>query len=82
MLTVTVLVSASCPTCGQALQLARQLAAERPDVRVRVEDVDAPHWQAPASFAGTPMFLRGDTVVSYGNPTLAELHRALPREAA
>lgn len=82
MATMTVLVSASCPSCGQALALAGDFAAARPDVSVRIVDVDAPGWTPTPGFAGTPMFTSGDTVVSYGNPTPEQLHRAFPLETA
>jgi hypothetical protein len=78
---LSVLVSASCGSCLQALALARAFSRERPDVAVRVVDVDAPGWVAPPGFAGTPMFYKGVTVVSYGNPTLQQLHAAFPRRA-
>ncbi len=73
---LSVLVSASCGGCAQALALARAFSHERPDVSVRVIDVDTADWSPPPQFAGTPMFYRGDTVVSYGNPTLQQLREA------
>jgi hypothetical protein len=81
MSTLTVLVSASCPGCGQALALAEGFGAARPDVAVTVVDVDEPGWAPLPGFAGTPMFYNGDTVVFYGNPTPEQLHRAFPMEA-
>ncbi len=78
---VTVLVSASCAACAQASALARQLTVERPDVEVAVIDVNTPDWQPPMFYSGTPMFYLGDTVISYGNPTMAQLLAALPEVA-
>lgn len=72
-----VLVSVSCAGCAQALALARRFHEERPDVTVDIVDVDQHHWSPKPGFAGTPMFYLGDTVVSYGNPTLAQLHAAV-----
>lgn len=78
---LSVLVSASCGGCVQALALARAFSRERPDVAVRVVDVDTPGWAPPPEFAGTPMFYKGATVVSYGNPTLQQLRAAFPGKA-
>jgi len=72
-----VLVSVSCAGCAQALALAHRFGQERPDVVVDVIDVDHSSWRPKPGFAGTPMFYLGDTVVSYGNPTLAQLHAAV-----
>jgi hypothetical protein len=76
-----VLVSQSCPGCAQALALAREFARDRPDVSLQVVDVDAADWHPPPHFAGTPMFYRGDSVVSYGNPTQQQLRAAFPEGA-
>lgn len=78
---VTVLVSASCAGCAQASALALQLTAERPDLKVVVIDVNEPNWQPPMFYSGTPMFYLGDTVISYGNPTMAQLLAVLPEVA-
>jgi protein-disulfide isomerase len=75
---VTVLVSASCAGCAQASALARQLQAQRPDVDVVIVDVNTPGWKPPILFSGTPMFYLGGNVLSYGNPTMAQLLAALP----
>jgi hypothetical protein len=77
-----VLVSVSCAGCARALALAQRFALDRPDVLVDVVDVDEPGWRPHPGFAGTPMFYLGDTVVSYGNPELAQLHAAVEAWAA
>ncbi len=77
---VRVLVSASCAGCAQALALARDLARERPGLQVQVVDVGDPAWSPPPGFSGTPMFYLGDSVISYGNPTLAQLLAAADRQ--
>jgi protein-disulfide isomerase len=80
---LTVLVSPSCPCCRRARALAEEFARQRPDVRVRVVEVTAPgpDRPLPPGFAGTPMFYRGDTVLSYGNPTVEQLHQAFGEAA-
>jgi hypothetical protein len=72
-----VVVSVSCAGCAQALALAERFGQERPDVVVGVVNVDQASWAPRPGFAGTPMFYLGNTVVSYGNPTLAQLHAAV-----
>lgn len=72
-----VLVSVSCAGCAQALALVRRFRQERPDVVIDVIDVNQRHWTPKPGFAGTPMFYCGDTVISYGNPSLAQLHAAV-----
>ena len=44
---LTMLVSASCAVCAQALALARHVAEERPDILVTVVGVDEPGWRPP-----------------------------------
>lgn len=78
-MTLTVLISTACGTCLTSLAIARAFSLERPDVPVRVQDVDVPGWQAPAGYVGTPMFLADDRVLSYGNPTREQLAAAFPR---
>ena len=80
--TVTILLARSCRACSAARTLAHRIAAERPDVAVRLQDVDEPGWSPPAGFIGTPTWLIGDDVVALGNPThawllarLEEVHR-------
>lgn len=76
------LVSVSCGGSAQALALARRFATDRPDLVVKIVDVDEPGWTPPAGFAGTPMFYKGDTVISYGNPTPLQLRAAFPTGVA
>ena len=81
-LRLEVLVSASCAACVQALALARRCQREYPEVIVEVVDVDQNRWDPKPGFAGTPMFYLGDTLVSYGNPTWAQLQAAVAAAAA
>jgi len=78
---LSVLVSAACTGCVQALALATEFQRLRPDVPLEIVDVDAPGWQPPPGFAGTPMFYVGDTLMSYGNPELSALLAAFPIKA-
>jgi hypothetical protein len=74
-----VLISPTCAGCARARTLASEIAERRPDLLVEVIDVDAPGWQPPAVFSGTPMYLLDGEVVSYGNPRLADLEAAVAR---
>ena len=71
--TVTILLARACDNCEHARDLARHIALARPDIRVRVQDVDEPGWSPPAGFIGTPTWLIDGDVVALGNPTPAWL---------
>ena len=66
-------VSAHCPGCTTARERAERLRALRPEVPLRLVDVDAPHADVPCNVIGTPIYTWNDRVVFMGNPDEEEL---------
>lgn len=69
-----VFVSPGCAGCQRALDIVGRVRRLRPELRVEVVDLaeEAPE-RIPDSVVGTPAYLIGERVVSFGNPALPDL---------
>lgn len=75
---LTVLVSEGCPGCARAARLVAELRSRRPDVRATLVDVDVlGPGDLPGGVVGTPTWVLDGRPRWLGNPSLAELLRAL-----
>lgn len=70
---LVVLVSADCPGCGRAREVADEVRREVPTATVEVVDVDEVGVPAGLPFLGTPSYVYNDRVISLGNPATDEL---------
>ena len=72
---LVVFVSNHCPSCPDALEIARKVRQRHPDVKVETFNVDdePPH---PDVFA-VPTYMLDDHVVCLGNPTDEQLDELL-----
>lgn len=75
----TVLVSPACLACAGA-HAVTELFAQQVGASMRVIDVNEASDSLPSGFIGTPMVYLGDTLVSVGTPTRAQLEDAYARE--
>lgn len=66
-------IAAHCRACDTASRRAEELQKLRPEVVVRVVDVEAPGADVPPKVIGTPMYIWNDRIVFRGNPSMAEL---------
>lgn len=72
------LVSAACPGCARSRALVQEVRARHPGLDVRVVDLDAePGYRVPVGVLGTPSWLLDGHPRWAGNPSLAEVGRAL-----
>lgn len=70
---VLVLVSADCPGCDESARVVAEVLRMRPQARIEVIDVASGHVPVGVPFVGTPSYVMGGRVISYGNPRPADL---------
>ncbi|MEX2159689.1 MAG: thioredoxin family protein [Dehalococcoidia bacterium] len=71
-----VYVEAGCPSCKRAVKIAQEAGKAYPDMAVTIIDV-AESDEPPADVFAVPTFVLNGDVVSLGNPTRADLSRAI-----
>jgi hypothetical protein len=73
-----VYVSTECLNCGDAVRLAKEVAARYPDLVVRIIDLDQLDGHPPPDpVVAVPTYLLNGAVVSLGNPYPEELFARL-----
>lgn len=67
-----IVVEPDCRECEEARNLAREIAAIFPDLRIELIDVDGER-PIPSQVIATPTYLLGGKVISLGNPRRDDL---------
>jgi hypothetical protein len=75
-----VVVAPDCRGCDEARAVASEIQERFPDLRVNLVVLDGRR-PPPERVVATPTYLLDGTVVSLGNPRLADLVRAIERHA-
>lgn len=71
-------VSADCPGCARAREIATSLGGEVPGVRIEVIDLDEVRaGQLPDGVVAVPAYVLDGAVISLGNPRLSSLRERL-----
>ena len=85
---IEVFTSPTCPHCPRALEMAQILAAQVPDINIRVEEVSTDNPQGFAKAAmynvqAVPMvFVNGKKAFTGAPPTIEALHEAVKKMTA
>ncbi len=70
-------VEKGCPGCRRSLSLAAEVVDRFPEVPVYVVDVSSGEGEYHLQVTATPTFVLNGTTFSLGNPSSAELERAI-----
>ena len=72
-------VEKGCHACRRSLALAAEVQRRFPEVPVRVVDISSGGGRHRRLITATPTFILNGTTFSLGNPSAAELERAISR---
>lgn len=71
--TLTIYTMTHCPTCTETERIAAEIDARYDDLDVYVINLDQTPALRPSAVFSVPTYVLNDTVVSLGNPYLADL---------
>lgn len=69
-------ISAHCPNCVYAVEIAKFIRAQFPTVTLRIIDIHQTTEQIPEAVFATPTYLLNGRVWSLGNPSHAQIAAA------
>ena len=72
---LTVFVSDHCPTCVDAVSIARSVQNRYPDLEVEIFDID--HEKPRSEVFAIPTYMIDDRIAFLGNPTDEDIERLL-----
>ena len=72
-LVLEIYISAHCPNCAYAVEIAQTISAQFPHVDLRIIDIHQTTEQIPERVFATPTYLLNGQVWSLGNPSPAQL---------
>ncbi len=77
---LTVFVSDHCPTCVDAVSIARSVQNRYPDLDVEIFNID--HRKPRSEVFAIPTYMIDDRIAFLGNPTAEDIERLLGKPAA
>ena len=77
--TLTIYTMTHCPTCADTRQMAAQIEARVPDLRVELVDLEDPRADVPPEIFSVPTYMLDGDIISLGNPYIEQLEASVRR---